>query len=740
MRVQFREWLGRMSVAALPLMILPVSAQAQAQDASASDAGATSSDGEIVVTAQKRSEKLRDVPVSISVIGGNAIERTGAPSLADYASYVPGLTVNSGGSPGQAQIILRGINTGGAIGASALVATYLDDTPVGSSSNYARASTFALDLMPYDLKQLEVLRGPQGTLYGAGAMGGLLKYTLQEADTYAYQVRGGGLLEYTDGASSATRGARGLVNVPVIKGVLGVRASGFYQRNAGWIDNIGTGVDNYNSSIQKGGRIAATFQPTDTLKIKGSALLQDVDANGISAVTLDRETLEPAYGRYVNSTRLPELFRQKLRYYAVTADWDAGFASVTNAASWSRTRNQQYLDATDLYGAYATYVGAAAGSPTPFTLDVRLAKFTEELRVTSHSGGAIEWMLGGFYTVEHVRNSQLVEAVAQDGSALEGVAAMADIYSPSSLREYAGFGNVTWNLLPSLYLTGGLRYSRNEQHYAQVYSGVLMGGEGSKILDSSDDVVTWLGTLRYALDDTSNVYLRAASGYRAGGPNAPILGSPDSYKSDTLVNYEAGYKGTLLDNRLDIELSAFYIDWKDIQVQILSETGTTYIGNGGKASSRGFEASTGFRLTPELKLGANASFTDAHFDEAVATLYAEKGDRLPMSPRWTAAATLDYSRQLNSHNRLSAGLAYRYRGASLTHAESNTASVLTMKAQNVVDANLGLTVDALSFRLYARNLFNDVSYSGLYNQYNATRPSFIPIQPRTIGLSVDAAF
>ncbi|MCJ1960982.1 TonB-dependent receptor [Novosphingobium mangrovi (ex Hu et al. 2023)] len=736
--MQFREWLVGMSVAASPLLMVPASAQAQT---SADEGGElAASGGEIVVTAQKREEKLRDVPVSISVIGGNAIERTGAPALADYASYVPGLAVNSGGSPGQAQIILRGINTGGAIGASALVATYLDDTPVGSSSNYARASTFALDLMPYDLKQLEVLRGPQGTLYGAGAMGGLLKYTLQEADTYDYQVRGGALVEYTDGASAATRGARGLVNIPVVEGVLGVRASGFYQKNAGWIDNVGTGVEDYNSSTQKGGRIAATFRPSDRLEIRGSALLQDVDANGISAVTLARETLAPAYEGYANSTQLPELFAQKLRYYAVTADWDLGFASVTNAASWSRTRNRQYLDATDLYGAYAPFVGAEAGAPTPFTLDVRLAKFTEELRMASNSGGAIDWMVGGFYTSEHVRNAQLVEAVAQDGGALAGVPDMADIYSPSSFREYAGFANVTWNVVPALYLTGGLRYSRNEQHYEQYYSGVLMGGEGSTVLDSDDNVLTWLATARYALDARSNIYLRAASGYRAGGPNAPILGNPDSYASDTLINYEAGYKGTLLDDRLDIELSAFYIDWKDIQVQILSETGTTYIGNGGKASSRGFEASVGFRLTPDLKLGANTSFTDAHFDEPVASLFAQDGDRLPLSPRWTAAATLDYSRALNRHNTLTAGLAYRYRGASLTHAESNTANVLTMKAQNVVDAHLGLTVDALSLRLYARNLFNDMSYSGLYNQYNATRPSFIPIQSRTIGLSVDAAF
>lgn len=192
---------------------------------------------EIVVTAQKRSESLQDVPVSMSAFGDEQLTRVHATQLQDYAAYMPGINISNGGSPGQTSITLRGI---AAVGPGSVVGTYVDETPLGASNNYARATSFALDLMPYDIERVEVLRGPQGTLYGAGSMGGLLKYVLKEPGTEAFEFRAGVEGSNVSGADDLGWGARAGVNVPLGDKVA-LRASYFQQTTPGYIDNVDTG-------------------------------------------------------------------------------------------------------------------------------------------------------------------------------------------------------------------------------------------------------------------------------------------------------------------------------------------------------------------------------------------------------------------------------------------------------------------------------------------------------------------
>ncbi len=384
---------------------------------------------EVIVTAQKRDEKLRDVPSSVSVISGARIESTGATSLAEYASYVPGLVVNSGGTPGQASIVLRGISTGGDGISGALVGTYLNDSPVGASTRNARPAAFALDLLPYDLDRIEVLRGPQGTLYGASTMAGLLKYVLRDADPNRTEVRVGGSMESTQSTNEPTYGVRGAVNVPLIDGVLGIRASGFYQDNAGWIDNVGLGVHNENSSTQQGGRVAALWQPTDDITIKATAMFQDIEADGNAVVQLDRDTFLPVVNRYTRSTSLREPYEQTLRFYSVTANWDAGPVEFTSATSWSSSRNtaigDQSLIYPPLFGLFDPTAPAAGLSD--FLLDIDLEKFTQEFRVASPTGSDFEWLLGAFYTDEDILNIQHLGAYTTAGAPIASLTPFAHV-------------------------------------------------------------------------------------------------------------------------------------------------------------------------------------------------------------------------------------------------------------------------------------------------------------------------
>ncbi len=205
--------------------------------------------GEVVVTAQKRAEKLQDAPVSVSVVSGANLEATQATSMADWSSYVPGLALGAGGSPGLVNLSLDGI---GPLAAASQVGVYVNDTPLGSSSSFQGTRLFTPDLMPYDLDRIEVLRGPQGTLYGASTMGGLIKYVLKDPDLDTFSGRIGGDLFGVENASGVGGGVRGEINAPVIKDQLALRLSAYDENTPGYIDNAITGQKGDNALRQYG--------------------------------------------------------------------------------------------------------------------------------------------------------------------------------------------------------------------------------------------------------------------------------------------------------------------------------------------------------------------------------------------------------------------------------------------------------------------------------------------------------
>lgn len=692
---------------------------------------------EIVVTAQKREERLRDVPASISVLRGEMLEATGSHSLADYATYIPGLSVLSGGTPGKTSIVLRGISTGSG---GALVGTYLDETPLGSSSGFARGASFQLDLLPYDIERLEVLRGPQGTLYGASTMGGLLKYVLRAADPGDLEARVGGGIESVASSGRLGWGTRAMINVPIIADTLAIRVSGFYQDNAGWIDNPALGRRNENGSLQKGARAALFWRASDRLTVKASAMLQDIKSDGNAAVQLDAVTLEPTLGKYRRSHELAEPFDQKLRYYSLSAEWDVDFATVTSATSWSRSRNVSIVDESALYGPLFPLFdpAAPANGLSAFSLDVKLNKFTQELRIASSKSNRFEWLVGGFYTNEDVLNRQALSAQNPDRTPIASLSPFATVHWPTTYREYAAFGNVTYKFSPVFDITGGLRFSHNRQEYVQDIDGPVFGGFSRTALKASDDITTWSASARFRPDPRSTFYARVASGYRPGGPNAPVIGAPAAYTADRLTNYEVGYKGLVLDGLVDFDVSAFYIDWSDIQVPITLPTGSS-TANGGKASSRGFESTVQVRPAEGLTIAANASFTDARLNADVPALGARDGDQLPDAARWTAALSVEYRRPLGGNKTLTAAASYRFRGASLTGLES-IGNTVRIPAQSIVDANVGLAMGAVTGRVFVRNLLNERAYSTFFDPDAGSSTLLVPVQPRTIGLSFDTRF
>jgi outer membrane receptor protein involved in Fe transport len=725
---------------AVGALLLPATALAQEAQVPESQPAAAGND-EIVVTAQKREQNLQDVPISISVVGGGELQEQGAASLTDYAGYIPGMQVSTSGTPGQTTITLRGVAP---LTASQTVGIYLDDAPVGSSAIYNRGGQFSLDLLPYDIERVEVLRGPQGTLYGASSIGGLLKYVTVAPSTTTFSVHAGGEAFGINGAGELGWAGQTMVNAPIVQGKLGVTASFAWRKTPGFVNSVNNAaLKDQNSYEQIGGRVSLLWQATERFSARLSALYQDVDAdgNGLYAADLTGRRLGDgsSYNNYV-----PEAFRTDLQYYAATLDYDFGGVSATSSTTYSKRHATQVQDATYAFGVLFPLLTGGAIDPgiTPFEINLDLDKWTQEVRLASASGGTFEWLVGGFYTWEKSNNTQLVRSYDMAGNVIPALDPLATVALPATYKEYAVFGNATLRLGERFELTGGLRWARNEQTFRQISQGAIVptADDPGK---SAEDVVTWSVSPQFHVSDDAMVYGRVATGYRPGGPNVIVPNVPPSVQSDTLTNYEVGFKADLAGRMVSIDIAAFYMDWKDIQVT-RSFGGVAGQANGGAAVSKGVEGSLTIRPATGLALGLTASYTDATLAEDVPEISGVDGDQLPGVAKFSGSARLDYHAEFGGALSGDFGIGVRHASSRLSLVESDP---LTARARpyTSVDLNAALNIGAhWKVRAYARNLLDDdgeIARSTMADGLN--QPSFLaitPLQPRTIGLAFDLSF
>jgi len=729
-----------------------ISASALAQETAAQSAaiaqdpaaqgGATAANQQaaesIVVTAQKREEQLKDVPISISVVKGEDLKKQGAVSLPDYAGYVPGLSIDGGGTPGLSTVTLRGISP---TTSSAAVGFYLDDAPVASSSIYARASELSLDLLPYDIQRIEVLRGPQGTLYGASSIGGLLKYVTVDPKLSGLSVRGG-----VEGFAIKNAGDLGfagqlLANAALIPDKIGVLGSISYRKTPGWVDSTqNPSLDDQNDYDQIGGRVAALIQATDAFSIKLNAIWQSVDADsrGVYAADLNGDRL--GNGRS-NNNLLAEPFDSDLQHYSASLKYDFGPVDVTSISTYSDLHSEQVLDASYAFGALFPLLTGGAVPPglTPLTYTVDLEKFTQEVRLASTGDGPFSWLVGGFYTHEKSFQGQLVRSFDMAGTVIAPLDPLAIVQLPATYEEYAIFGNATYRFSDQFEITGGLRWAHNDQDFRQISSGAIVPAADDPG-SSSESNFTFSVSPQFHFNENGMVYARVATGYRPGGPNVIVPGVPPQVDSDSLTNYELGLKADLAGGLASIDVAAFYMDWKDIQVA-QSFGGIGGLANGGKATSKGIEGALVVRPARGLTLGFTAAYTDSTLSEDVSAINGLDGDELPNVPKFSGSARADYSTRVNGNDLITLGAGIRHTGSRLSDVESDPL-VVKAKAYTAVDLNAGYTFDdRWTLRLYARNLFDDkgeLSRTTNVNGLNLpTHEEITPLQPRTIGLAAE---
>lgn len=704
---------------------------------------------EVVVTAQKVEQSLIDVPLSISVVGANDLERTQAVSIQDYAKLVPGLQLTQA-TPGFGRLTLRGINTGGV---ASTVGVYVDETSFGSSSGLANGAILAGDFDTFDVARVEVLRGPQGTIYGASSLGGVLKYVTVEPQFDGFHARVRGTAETVEDGDMSYSGAA-VVNMPVSDSVA-IRASGFYRRVGGFIDSIGTAgsdiADDINDSTVSGGRASIMFKPSDAASLRISAFVQDIETDSSSTVDSDPDTGETLYGRLSQSQYVPEEGEVRYRLYNATGEFDLGFADLTTATSYGTLTQDFRVDFTLLISPLLEQV---FGVPNEADNDqiTRVKRFTQEVRLASQKNARFDWLLGAYYTDEKGLIDQNVNVLVPGTlTVIPGLPQMGNGTVDSKYKEYAAFANTTIRFGQRFDLTLGGRFSHNKQNEVQDSAGLLFGGASTVRGDSSEDVFTYSAAPKFKLNDRVALYARVAKGFRPGGPNALALnappGTPTSYDSDSIVSYEVGFKGENAARSVGLDMAVFHIDWKDIQL-FARVNGVGINANASGAESDGIEAALTFRPTDRLRLSLNGAYTDAKLTEDTDLLLVggRDGDRLPFTPETSYALNGDYEWPIGGERTAYVGASFsrlsKVPGSFDAGFTAASGRQRFLPSYETLDVRAGIEFGAVIVEAFGRNLTNDEGKTSSDSTAAAPLGAIATgvIRPRSFGVALTAEF
>jgi iron complex outermembrane receptor protein len=670
----------------------PAAAQTQQENAAqAANPPATApptayqpSEGEIVVTATKRASTVQDVPFSVNAQTAEDIRRANARTLEDISHNVADLTVQNLG-PGQSQVSIRGVSAGQVVrdqpGVKEQVGIYLDESPVS-------LSLFTPDFDLFDLNRVETLRGPQGTLFGAGSVGGTLRYITNQPklDTAEGEVEGDANV-FSGG--SAGYSLRGAVNVPIAP-TIAARIVGYSEHFGGFVDAVGPAHGkNVNDGHRVGTRVSLLFQPVPELKITPRFVYQDTKANGFNR--------EEFYNLYDNQftteddlskngrkvyLKLPEEFRDKTALGDLVASYDFGPAELTSVSSYINRDILVSRDASALTGSVSVDLGfppAAINLPSNLRDTTKLKQFTQEVRLASTGAGPFQWVFGGFYS--HVRRNYKqrlptpgydafvdaalgagTSAAVDNGFGLVDNPYHADL--PYLDTQKAVFGEASYKF-GQIKLTGGGRwYDFHERR--DFISGGLFSNSDTRIGDKTkSNGFSPRGIVSWEPNRNLSVNLQAAKGFRLGGVNDPLnlpLCSPDdavifgnhpTYDDETLWNYEAGVKFSK--HGVTFNAAAFYNDIKNLQVTAdAGSCSSRVVFNVPKAHSKGIEAELSVHPLTGLDLSFAGSVLNSKFDSSVTTLAGaiiagiRNGNRLPTVPKYQFAASANYSAPFNS--------------------------------------------------------------------------------------------
>jgi iron complex outermembrane receptor protein len=708
---------------------------------------------EVVVTAQKRLERLQEVPVPVTSISAGTLVNSNQLRIQDYYSKIPGLNLTLLGDIGQSSLSIRGLTTGGNV--LPTVGIVVDDIPFGPSIYVANGS-FAPDFDPSELSRVEVLRGPQGTLYGANSLGGLMKFVT--IDPSVERISGGVQLGMSSVRKSDELGysVRGSVNVPLTE-TFAVRASASRRREPGYIDNLQTAQEDVNDIDSESARLAALWRPSEKYSVKLSALYQSTEQAGTADTHLPSPLGPRADLGDLQQSTLPGsgIFTQEMRALSATLTANLASAQLTSLSGYNIKQTYNALDTPLAFLSAATQARfGVRGFVTQ--ADTEVSKLTQELRLTVPVASRIEWLLGLFYTHEDAEGHSDWQAIDQTTGAVAGNWLVVD--SASTYEEYAAFTDFTFQLSERFDLQVGGRFSRNDilsgaattiGPYNTVINGLPSDISITPAFQSDDTPVSYLLTPRFRISPDLMVYGRMASGYRPGGPNtsaaAVSAGAAASYEADTTRAYEIGAKGNVLGRGMSFDASLYYIDWEDVQLQARDPNNPSllYTINAGAAKSKGVELSVDIRPLEGMSISAWVAYNDARLSSVPVNLVlnARRGDRLPYSAPKSGSLSIEQEFPLW-------GSAIGHVGASMSYVGDRKGRFFTnnvvqgdFPAYTQVDLRAGAQLGTWDVALFVNNVTDERGIlrggrdASLGLQYIVTY-----IQPRAAGLSLSKSF
>lgn len=768
---------------------------------------------EVIVTATRRSMSLQDVPFNITAISGDFIEKAGILDATELMREIPGVTVADGGGRAaetNANIMIRGINidpnsTDRTFLSAPTVSVYVGDTPM-----YAN---FVLR----DVDRVEVLRGPQATLYGSGSLGGTVRYIMNKPDASAFDANVGLDLSTTDGSSGNNWNGDFMVNIPMSE-TFAFRASGGRVDNAGVIDYVNAyQTDSNGVPIAEGGdtldggpvyvnkkdadtvevdfaRLSMGWTPNDEFEAQLSYQWQEGDFGGRRQMTTVSNGFGEPYSEYELGAVVLEPASNEAKMAALEMDYDLGFATLSSSTSYYDRSFESVSDNTGFYAAQEIswapgrswlYYYGYGGFRRPAVPAYRTASedaFVQEFRLVSNTDGAFDWVGGLYYMDQSGDATQRTTILGfQEWRDVSGWAN--DFYGPSndtfvwtydkSFKDLAAFGEMTFHPTETVDLTVGARWFDNEntvtsQTLLPIWIGSIYDfGEAPETTNTQkDDDFLFKGNIAWHLNDQQMVYGTISEGYRRGGSNASPVWYPGcvrycndpsytSFESDSVVNYEVGFKGSA--SNMSYTVSAFYIDWSDPQLNTATPSGAFYaVVNGPSATSKGLDAELTWAITEALTFYGGYSFIDAELDEDLYVpignpdapaerLEASAGNQLPGTPENSLNLSLTHSYNLSN------GWRWDNRGSMYWQDESENSILdsedwnLTLDSFSLWNFSTTLLDDNWATSLYIKNAFNEEGSTAEFKDgYFQTRPAdffyghgqkvFIA-QPRTIGVS-----
>ncbi len=686
---------------------------------------------EIVVTARRREEGLQDSPVAVTALSQRYLAQTGARTFEDFAVSVPGLSFVGNNSP-ENKIVLRGVSTGVITrDEGSVIGLYIDDVPVGSRR-------FNPDLRLYDIERIEVLRGPQGTLFGEGSIGGTLRLVPNKPDLQDFS----GVLEASgskthSGAGDGNYELAATLNTPIIEDRFGIRLVGYYVDESGFVDNVILNRKDVNQSTTEGQRLIARFKKDERTLITASIIHQETEISG-------KAQYDPGLGDLLQARNFEEALGDdftlanltlSLKFDAVTLDSSSAFfdRSVIN-----------FRDISPLL----------PGGALAFLDDLtEFESVVQEFRLTSNRGlfnDRLDWLLGAYYRDDEEFFRQDSQSVALGGDIL-------DSDNFLDRKQIAVFGEIDWRLTGKLTASAGLRWFDIDQDGRNVNAGLLNSLAPGVITvtntNSSEDGINPKFRLSYTATDDVLLYTVASRGFREGGPTGqgvpvdPVTGvaAPTQFDSDSLWNYEFGFKTGWLENRVVLNGAVFYIDWQDIQTTSLRSDGHTFSVNAGDARSKGAEIELRAVPVAGLELFVTASYVNSELTEdQLLPGDGQSGDRIPGVPEVSFSAGLHYVRPVSGNIDGFFNLNYQHVGDSFNGfgfatGTSNSISADRQDAYNLTNIRLGLQNGVLEAALFAENIGDERAVL-FFNRFIGGEVRINTVRPRTVGFGLKVRF